>query len=203
VDSRELARDVALSWMLPRHNSGLGSRAAHPAAGVGSSAARPAPEPAGSRDVPAGQLGSGSPLGWKFSRRPAGQAGRHPPRCDERKGETCAWMRRALALAMIASIAAHSGSSDAPRPGRKVRWGIMGTGAIAADFTRVLSQLPDVEVAALGSRSAERAMEFAHELGIDPGVTTLHSSYDDLVADDSIDIVYVATPSLRHVRACS
>ena len=96
------------------------------------------------------------------------------------------------------AVVAHSGS-DAPRPDRKVRWGIMGTGAIAADFTRVLSQQPDAEVAALGSRSAERAAEFARELGIDAGVTTLHSSYDDLVADDSLDIIYVATPSLRHV----
>ena len=96
------------------------------------------------------------------------------------------------------SVVAHSGS-DAPRPDRKVRWGIMGTGAIAADFTRVLSQQTDAEVAALGSRSAERAAEFARELGIDAGVTTLHSSYDDLVADDSLDIIYVATPSLRHV----
>merc|ERR1719424_1015251 len=102
---------------------------------------------------------------------------------------------------MVGSVvaASHSGS-DAPRPDRKVRWGIMGTGAIAADFTRVLSQLPDAEVAALGSRSADRAMEFAREIGIDAGVTTLHSSYDDLVADDSLDIVYVATPSLRHVE---
>ena len=111
-------------------------------------------------------------------------------------------MQIALALVMtVASVVANSGS-DAPRPDRKVRWGIMGTGAIAADFTRVLSQLPDAEVAALGSRSADRAMEFARELGIDAGVTTLHSSYDDLVADDSLDIVYVATPSLRHVCAC-
>ena len=101
-------------------------------------------------------------------------------------------------MLLMISVVAHSGS-DAPRPDRKVRWGIMGTGAIAADFTRVLSQQPDAEVAALGSRSAERAAEFAHELGIDAGVTTLHSSYDDLIADDSLDIIYVATPSLRHV----
>ena len=103
-----------------------------------------------------------------------------------------------LAL-MAASVVAHSSSSSSANPDRKVRWGIMGTGAIAADFTRVLSQLPDAEVAAIGSRSADRAMEFARELGIDAGATTLHASYDDLVADDSLDIVYVATPSLRHV----
>ena len=49
------------------------------------------------------------------------------------------------------------------------------------------------------TRSAERATEFAVSMGIDSGVTTLHATYDELVADDSLDIVYVATPSLRHV----
>ena len=105
-----------------------------------------------------------------------------------------------MQIALMRSVVANSGS-DAPQGLRKVRWGIMGTGAIAADFTRVLNQLPDAEVAAVGSRSADRAMEFVHELGIDASVTTLHPSYDELVADDSLDIVYVATPSLRHVRA--
>ena len=97
---------------------------------------------------------------------------------------------------MLLMISAVAHIAATPRA-LTARFGASGTGAIAADLPG--AQQPDAEVAALGSRSAERAAEFARELGIDAGVTTLHSSYDDLVADDSLDIIYVATPSLRHV----
>jgi dihydrodiol dehydrogenase / D-xylose 1-dehydrogenase (NADP) len=80
---------------------------------------------------------------------------------------------------------------------RRVRWGIMGTGAIASDFVRALQALPDAEVAAVGSRTHERATAFAAELHVE--AATLHATYEELAADGSIDIVYVATPSSRHV----
>ena len=80
-----------------------------------------------------------------------------------------------------------------------VRWGIMGTGAIAADMVRVLKTLPGTTVAAVGSRTAERASAFATSVELDTEITTLHASYDALVEDSSVDVVYVATPSLRHV----
>ena len=82
---------------------------------------------------------------------------------------------------------------------RSIRWGVMGTGAIATDFVKVLRALPGTTVAAVGSRTLEGATSFADELELEPSSTTLHASYEDLVADDSLDVVYVATPSLRHV----
>mmetsp|Transcript_5117 Transcript_5117/g.15595 ORF Transcript_5117/g.15595 Transcript_5117/m.15595 type:complete len:342 (-) Transcript_5117:68-1093(-) len=83
----------------------------------------------------------------------------------------------------------------APIAGRAVRWGIMGTGTIASDFVRVLQSLPECEVAAVGSRSDEGAARFADKYG----VATRHGSYEALAQDASLDVVYVATPSLRHV----
>jgi predicted dehydrogenase len=49
-------------------------------------------------------------------------------------------------------------------------------------------------VAAVGSRSLERAQAFAAEFGVDRA----YGSYDDLVADDAIDAIYVASPHSEH-----
>mmetsp|Transcript_9349 Transcript_9349/g.31079 ORF Transcript_9349/g.31079 Transcript_9349/m.31079 type:complete len:186 (+) Transcript_9349:2-559(+) len=81
---------------------------------------------------------------------------------------------------------------------RPVRWGILGTGSIASDFGRVLTSMRgDAEVVAVGSRSGDRAAAFAAELGLVGACA--HSSYEALVADPAVDVVYVATPSTRHV----
>jgi len=100
-----------------------------------------------------------------------------------------------LVWACCSALAMADDASSRPA----VRWGIMGTGAIAADMVRVLRTMPDTTVAAVGSRTAERASEFADSARLDADATTLHASYDALIADESLDVVYVATPSLRHV----
>ena len=74
-----------------------------------------------------------------------------------------------------------------------LRWGILGTGGIADLFvTDLLSN--GFTVAAVGSRSQEGADAFAARHGI----ARAHASYEALVADDEIDIVYVATPHPHH-----
>ena len=80
---------------------------------------------------------------------------------------------------------------------RTIRWGVMGTGTIASDFVRVLKAVPGAEVAAIGSRTQERASEFAAALGVEDACC--YGDYAALAADDTLDIVYVATPSARHV----
>jgi len=79
----------------------------------------------------------------------------------------------------------------------KIRWGILATGGIAATFTRDLATLPDAEVAAVGSRSIESATRFADQFGI----PRAYGSWAELAADDSIDVVYVATPHNAHHEA--
>jgi predicted dehydrogenase len=75
-----------------------------------------------------------------------------------------------------------------------VRWGILGTGNIAATFTEDLLILDDHLVAAVGSRDDRRARDFATKYGIDRA----YGSYEELADDDSLDVIYVATPHSEH-----
>src|SRR6202012_5395012 len=75
-----------------------------------------------------------------------------------------------------------------------VRWGVLGTGGIAHTFAEDLA-LPDAGVvAAVGSRSQDGADRFADEFGI----AARHSSYESLVADPTVDGIYVATRHPSH-----
>lgn len=75
-----------------------------------------------------------------------------------------------------------------------VRWGILGTGGIAKAFVRDL-RLTDSGVAvAVGSRSQGSADRFRDEFGI----ASRHASYEGLVADPDVDVIYVATPHPKH-----
>jgi predicted dehydrogenase len=75
-----------------------------------------------------------------------------------------------------------------------VRWGILGTGLIACTFVSDL-RLTDSGVAiAVGSRSQSSADRFAGEFGI----ANRHGSYESLVTDPEVDVVYVATPHPMH-----
>ena len=78
-------------------------------------------------------------------------------------------------------------------PGETLRWGILGTGGIARQFTRDLL-LTGHAVAAVGSRTRENAERFAALFGL----PAAHGSYESLVADPSVDLVYVATPHPFH-----
>jgi len=75
-------------------------------------------------------------------------------------------------------------------------WGILATGWIAELFTQDLIT-SNMKVAAVGSRSAEKAKAFAERFNI----ANAHASYEDLVADPEVDIVYIATPHPQHVSA--
>ena len=75
----------------------------------------------------------------------------------------------------------------------KLRWGLLGTGRIARQFARDLL-LDGHAVTAVGSRAQSTADALAAELG----VAAAHGSYEDLVADETVDVVYVATPHPMH-----
>jgi predicted dehydrogenase len=82
-----------------------------------------------------------------------------------------------------------------------VRWGILATGRIADKFAADLALVPGNELAAVGSRRPEAAQEFAAR----HGAARAHGTYEELVADPDVDVVYVATPHGRHlddVRLC-
>ena len=78
-----------------------------------------------------------------------------------------------------------------------VRWGIIATGGIASRFVTDLALLPGAEVVAVGSRRQETADEFART----HDVARAFPSYEQLVEDDDVDAVYVATPHPGHHHA--
>ena len=75
-----------------------------------------------------------------------------------------------------------------------IRWGILATGGIAHAFTQDL-RTAGLDVAAVGSRRLDAAQAFAAEYDIPHA----HGSYEDLVADPDVDIVYVASPHSHHL----
>ena len=77
----------------------------------------------------------------------------------------------------------------------KLRWGILATGKIAHSFAKDLLLLHDRHIMqAVASRSSEKARSFAGEYS----AKTFHSSYEALIADDNVDIIYIATPHHLH-----
>jgi predicted dehydrogenase len=72
-------------------------------------------------------------------------------------------------------------------------WGILGPGGIAQAFAKDLTFIEGHTIGAVGSRSIANAEKFANTFG-----GTAYGSYEELVADSSIDAIYVATPHPAH-----
>ncbi|MFT5133194.1 MAG: dihydrodiol dehydrogenase / D-xylose 1-dehydrogenase (NADP) [Gammaproteobacteria bacterium] len=77
---------------------------------------------------------------------------------------------------------------------KTVRWGILGAGRIANWFAKSLRQVSDAELVAIASRQQDTATQFATKFGIDKA----YASYAELVDDDEVDVVYIATPHALH-----
>jgi len=79
---------------------------------------------------------------------------------------------------------------------QKVRWGILSTANIAVKkVIPAMQQSPWCEIAAIASRDLTRAREVADELQI----PKTYGSYEELLADDSIEVVYNPLPNHLHV----
>jgi predicted dehydrogenase len=76
----------------------------------------------------------------------------------------------------------------------RIRWGIIGTGRIAAQFADGLAVLPDAALVAVGSRAQESADAFGDRFD----VSRRHASYEALAEDPEVDVVYIATPHPFH-----
>lgn len=76
-----------------------------------------------------------------------------------------------------------------------INWGILGAGNIARALVEGIRQA-DGRVAAVGSRDGARAAGFAERFEIPAS----YGSYEDLLADEGIDAVYVATTNELHHR---
>lgn len=79
---------------------------------------------------------------------------------------------------------------------RKLRWGVLGVSNFA--MRKVIPAIAGCEhavVAAIGSRDVGRARVAAAEMGIE----TAYGSYEDLVSDATIDVIYNPLPNHMHV----
>ncbi|MFQ6172924.1 Gfo/Idh/MocA family protein [Oryzobacter sp. R7] len=81
-----------------------------------------------------------------------------------------------------------------PMQAPPVRWGVLGPGGIASTFAGAVRAGTRSMVVAVGSRSAERAAAFAGRHGVERS----YGSYEDLVADEGVEAVYVASPHSEH-----
>jgi predicted dehydrogenase len=75
-----------------------------------------------------------------------------------------------------------------------VRWGVVGPGRIASKVVGDAPLVPNAEFVAVASRSAERAQTFAaaHD------IPRAHDSYQAILDDDGVDVLYIATTHPQH-----
>lgn len=83
-----------------------------------------------------------------------------------------------------------SDPADAPA----LRWGVLAPGWIAANFARAVHAHTTQRIVAVGSRTASRAAEFAARFEI----PRAHGSYDAVLLDPEVDVVYIASPHSEH-----
>ncbi len=81
-----------------------------------------------------------------------------------------------------------------PAMNKPTRWGILGTGLIAAEFAKAMRHVRDAELVSVGSRTQSSASDFANAHGI----AHAHPSYEALAQDPKVDVVYIATPHTQH-----
>jgi predicted dehydrogenase len=75
-----------------------------------------------------------------------------------------------------------------------IRWGILGAGRIAAKMAHDIAASPDSTVGAVAARDADRAAAFA----LAHDAPRSYGSYQELVEDRDIDVVYIATTHAQH-----
>ncbi|MBC8257540.1 MAG: Gfo/Idh/MocA family oxidoreductase [SAR324 cluster bacterium] len=79
---------------------------------------------------------------------------------------------------------------------KKVRWGVLSSAKIGLEKVIPAMQKGEYcEIAAIASQSLERGKSAAAQLGI----TQVYGSYEELLADDNIDAVYIPLPNHLHV----
>lgn len=72
--------------------------------------------------------------------------------------------------------------------------GILGTGNIAHKVAQTLTELEQIECWAAASRTREKADRFAGQYGFEKA----YGSYEELLSDPEVELVYVATPHSHH-----
>lgn len=72
--------------------------------------------------------------------------------------------------------------------------GIIGAGKIAKKFAEGIQAVPKARLYAIAAREIERAKEFASTYGAEKA----YGSYEEMLADEKLDLVYISTPNALH-----
>ncbi len=79
---------------------------------------------------------------------------------------------------------------------KKIQYGILSTASIVERFVRAVQSTTHSEVAAIASRSLQKAQAHAQKLQINQA----YGTYQELFEDPNIDIIYIATPNENHYQ---
>ena len=82
-----------------------------------------------------------------------------------------------------------------------MNFGILGLGTIAEKMALTVSKMEGVTLAGVAARDLNKAVNFAKRFGVEKA----YGTYEDLASDDSIDLIYVATPHsfhYEHAKMC-
>jgi len=77
---------------------------------------------------------------------------------------------------------------------KKIKWGIIGLGKIAHKFAEGLTAVNSAELYSVGSRNLQNAEEFSRK----HAVKNAYGSYEELMKDPVVDVIYIATPHTFH-----
>jgi predicted dehydrogenase len=96
-----------------------------------------------------------------------------------------------VVAATLGGLSAASAMESSPGSGQALRWGIVGTGMIANSMAPRIAAADGATLAAVSSRRMESAQEFAAR----HSVPHAFDSWQQMIASDVIDAVYIATPT--------
>ncbi|MCI8375467.1 MAG: Gfo/Idh/MocA family oxidoreductase [Lachnospiraceae bacterium] len=77
-----------------------------------------------------------------------------------------------------------------------IKMAILGAGGIAHKMAATITNMDQVEAYAVAARDLERAQAFADQYGF----TKAYGSYEEMLADEAVDLVYIAVPHSHHYK---
>jgi len=104
----------------------------------------------------------------------------------------------AVGVGALGTASLVKGRSSGVRPASTLRWGVVGTGSIANRMADVIERAENAELSAVSSRRMETAKEYADRHGL----THAFDSWEDMIASDVVDAIYVATPTSVREEIC-
>ena len=84
---------------------------------------------------------------------------------------------------------------------KKINIGFIGAGSIAEIMAKTIAKIKDVESYIVSARDIKRSKAFAKKYGF----KKFYGSYEDMVKDENVDLVYIATPHshhYEHIKLC-